>query len=139
MQRALSYPWIYLVEFVLWLVFGICLIGLVAFLSSTPVAELGLHGKALPGNWEAAYLNHGKYLRGFLVSRHPLLFGFTTFLFVSAFVAQWIVDKKIRLQVRTGGNARVRGHRISRILFALGGMAFIWYLTKSVFVGVLPA
>jgi len=58
----LRFPWIYVIEFALFVSLGAGLLATCAFVASKPVAELRLEGKALPPNWEAAVPNHGRFL-----------------------------------------------------------------------------
>ena len=71
MSRALAYPWIYGTQLLAWLAMFGSFFLVMSFFMATPVAELDLGGKSLPSHWEAAYLDHGKYLRGYRIGTNP--------------------------------------------------------------------
>ena len=139
MRRALEYPWIYALEFAVWLVFACCLFMVVSFTLVAPIAELDLHGRSLPGNWEAAYLDHGQYIRGYLISRHPLWFGFVSLILICAFVAQWLIGREIKGQLQAGDPARARAHRVAHLLFVIGVLVIGGIAMKLVLFRVSPA
>jgi len=68
MLRSLKFPLLYVIEafLVVPLLGGFVLT--VSFLAAKPVSSFDLGGKSLPPGWDAAYLNHGRYLRGYLVA-----------------------------------------------------------------------
>jgi hypothetical protein len=134
-----SYPWIYLLQFAVWLLFATCLIAMASFVIATPVSELDLHGKVLPPDWEAAYYNHGKYVRGFPIASYPIWFGAVCLLLLCAFVAQWQLGREVQSQIRTIGADRVRKHKIMHLLFVVGVLVYGWVAMKFVLVGVVPA
>ena len=139
MERLRSHPWIYLTQFLVWLIFATCFIAMASFVIATPVAELDLHDKVLPSNWEAAYYNHGTYIRGFLIESHPVWFGVVLLILLVTFLAQWQLNREIKSQVQAGGPRRERNHRIMHLLFVFGALVYGWVVVKLLLVGVVPA
>jgi len=64
MLKQLKFPLIYIVEFLLWLPLLAGFAITTSFLAAKPIATLDLQGKSLPASWEAAVLNHGRFLEG---------------------------------------------------------------------------
>src|ERR1700733_2071677 len=78
--RDLKFPWLYVLEVLLLVPLMGAFVGVISFLAARPVGSLDLKGRALPAGWTAAYPNHGRYLRGYLIADHRL--GFAALLFL---------------------------------------------------------
>jgi hypothetical protein len=138
MRGLLKFPWIYVTEFLLWCLFACAGVFLASFALSVPIAELDLGVKSLPSDWEAAYPNHGNYVRGYLVSRHPFWFGLLVLVITLTCTTMWLVSVEIKRQVKAGGPSRERTHKIAQALFVVALFALGLLAMKTVLVGVVP-
>ena len=111
----------------------------VSFVAATSVAELDLGGKSLPADWEAAYLNHGKFLRGYLIENHPLAFAMTIVLLVGSFAGLWLMSRHIKARAETGADPRTRMDNLVNAAELAAAIAIGIVVYKLLFIGTLPA
>jgi hypothetical protein len=139
MLATLRFPWIYVLELLLWVPLCAGFVAITAFLGSTPIAELGLVGKSLPLSWEAAVSNHGRFLEGFLIGSPPLAFvGALVLLFGSATVL-YLVQRAQLNQLREATGRMANAHRAAQTLVFVA-IAITFYLVFTNFLtGVVPA
>lgn len=124
MLRQLKFPLVYLLEVALMPLLMAAFFGVVSFLAAEPVAQLDLGGKSLPAHWDAAYFNHGEYLRGFIITQHPAAFAMAVLLFAGLGTLTVLLRKAQAAQAAEAGDPRA--HKIARTLsfIAFGAMAF---------------
>jgi hypothetical protein len=108
-----------------------------SFVMATPVAELALKGKSLPAHWEAAYLDHGSYIPGYLIDKHPLLFALCIVAMVSAMGSQWPIRRALSRQIQEGGEPRARMDKIVRggsvvVAFVLIMLAYKFLVERAI-------
>jgi hypothetical protein len=139
MPRALAYPWIYVTELLVWLVFISSFFVVVSFASATPIAELDPGGKSPPSHWEAAYRDHGWYLRAYLVSKHPFQFALSLSVLILSFFALRAIKNEQASQVHDGGESRARAHTIANRTLASVVFIFIMFVFKFLVSQAIPA
>ena len=137
MARALAYPWIYVTQLSGWLVLFGSLFFMMSFFMATPIAELDLGGKSLPSHWEAAYLDHGTYIRAYLIPRHPFLFAFSVAVWITTLLALPLVRRELARQIHEGGELRARADKIARrtslmVGFVLTVLAFRFLVVRAI-------
>ena len=131
-----KFPLLYIFEAALWAALIPEFFLNVAFLASTPVGSLHLEGRSLPPGWEAAYPNHGRYVRGYLIGHHPLAFaGVLVLLLITAAALLFVQVAELRQRAATGPSL-VR--RIAQgavfLLVVAQGYIYGWH----VFFGIAP-
>jgi hypothetical protein len=139
MSRALVYPWIYVTQLVGWLVLFGSFFFAISFMMATPIAELDLGGKSLPSDWEAAYKDHGAYLKAYLLYKHPFLFALSVAVLISAVLAQSRVRRELARQILEGGEPRARADKIVRNTSVLIGFVLTLLAFKFLVVRAYPA
>ena len=72
MKLRLPFPWIYLADFILCFVLLTGLFAAISFCLAAPAANLGVEGALLPGDWEAAVSNFGRFYRWYLPGNHKM-------------------------------------------------------------------
>ena len=139
MLKSLKFPLIYVVEALLWLPLLAAFYGAALFLAATPIANLELQGKSLPASWEAAVANHGKFLQGYLISSHPVIFALTLAVLLSSAFLLFRVHKVQAAQRQAARSSGAMAHTIAHgCVFAL--LAVVGYLfVTRVLVGVSAA
>jgi hypothetical protein len=136
--ERLRFPWIYVVEFVLWIPLGVSFVVTVTFLASKPVTELELGGRSLPPTWEAAVPNHGKFLEGYLLSRHPAVFGAALALLFASAALLYVVHKEQLRQAKTASGKEALAHKGAlAVVFAAIAATGYFALTRFL-VGMSP-
>ena len=139
MLKTLKFPWLYIIELVLWLPLLAGFVTTVAFVAAKPIASLDLQGRSLPATWEAAVSNRGKFLEGYLISNHPTAFAFGVLLLLGAAVALYPVYKAQLSQRQSDGESRVTAHKIAHVCVAVALMGLSYFLFTQYLVGVSPA
>lgn len=110
--------------------------GAMSFLATQPIASLELQGKALPAGWEAAIPNHGKFLQGYLISNHSVIFALTIALLVGTSLLLYQVQKAQSVQREASGSAGAKAHTLAHsCVFAVLALAG-YLLVTQVLVGV---
>ena len=139
MLAKLRFPWLYVIELLLWISVAAGFLAASAFVASKPVAELQLQGKALPPTWEAAVPSHGRFLEGYLVSSHPLAFACVLALLVGSVAVLYAVHRAQLGQLRAAIGRMAVAHKVAQtVVFAtVAAMGYV-VLTKYL-VGVAPA
>lgn len=139
MLKNLKFPLLYVAEVLLFIPFEAGFVGISAFLDAKPLDTLDLHGKSLPSNWEAAVPNHGKFLPGYLIANHPIMFAFTIVLLLGSVALLYRVQRAQALQLKEAHVASANAHKIARgVVFAVWA-AITFVLVMRVLVGVSPA
>jgi len=138
MLKRLKFPWIYVIELVLWLPLVTGFIATIAFVASQPITDLKLAGKSLPKTWEAAVPNHGKSLEGYLINSHPFAFAAALVLFLASAVSLYHVHKAQLWQLKNAPGLAT-AHKLAQagvfaILAALG-----YVVLTQLLVGVSPS
>src|SRR5688572_14572971 len=110
MLKQLKFPLIYIVEFLLWLPLLAGFAITTSFLAAKPIATLDLQGKSLPASWEAAVLNHGRFLEGYLISSHPFTFSLGLALLAASIAVLYLVHKAQAFQRQSDGPAHSTAH-----------------------------
>lgn len=139
MLSRMKFPLLHLLEVLLWLPMIGSFVAVTSFISADPISMLDLHGKVLPAHWEAAVYNHGRYLQGFVLSRHPVAFGLSAALLIGTAVLNFLVRKAQMAQMAGSAPSSVRHHRIAQatVFGAVGALFYV--LVMHVLVGVAPA
>ena len=139
MLERLPFPATYFLEAVLFLAVVFGFLGAVSFFAAVPVAELDLQGKALPAHWDAAVMNHGRYLQGHLISSQPAIFGLVMALLLGSGCLLILVQRATAAQrINAGASGRAAHYIAQGGVFAVVG-AVIHLLVMHVLVGVHPA
>ena len=111
-------------------------VGVTSFLAADPVASLDLHGKHLPATWEAAVPNHGNFLRGYLISNHPVAFAAVVALLIASGVTLYFIHRAQLAQRSAAQGAQLRLHKIANVcvfaVWGLYGYILIWHLLLGV-------
>lgn len=110
MNMRLSFPWIYVIEVLLWLPLLGAFFALASFLAAQPAIELLAAGKPIPTGWEAAVKNHGMYYEWYLISTHVLLFGITVAVFIGAAIGMFVVRRTEKLLLEHGDPQVTKWH-----------------------------
>jgi hypothetical protein len=139
MIKDLKFPWLYVIEFGLWLPLMLGFYMSVSFLAAAPIAGLELHGKSLPLTWEAAVPSHGRFLRGYIISNHPTAFAFGIVLLAGSAVAIYPVRKAQAVQSKVSGPGIAGKHKAANISVMAALAAVSYFVISHVFVGVVPA
>ena len=139
MPGSLKFVRLYVAELLLWLPLLAGFYALTAFLAAEPVATLDLGGRSLPAGWKAAVPNHGRYLQGYLIERHPVSFGLALVALLGSGGALYLVHRAQARQRRAEGASAVTAHRIAHagVFVVLGVAAFAWM--RLMLAGVAPA
>jgi hypothetical protein len=138
MLERLRFPWIYVVELVLWIPLAAGFVATVTFLASKPVIELELGGRSLPPTWEAAVPNHGRFLEGYLVSGHPVAFGAALALLFASAALLYPVHKEQLRQAKAASGREALAHK-GALAVSFAAVAAAGYFGLSRFlVGVVP-
>ena len=127
MLRELKFPLIYAVELLLWASLLTAFYGMVSFLASKPIHSLNLQGKSLPGHWEAAVPNHGKYLQGYLVSSHPVAFSLVVVALLCNTFLLYLAHKAQSAQRQAGGSSGALAHKVAHgsVVTILAGLGYL--------------
>jgi hypothetical protein len=139
MLKTLKFPWLYIIELVLWLPLLAGFATTVAFVAAKPIASLDLQGRSLPVTWEAAVANHGKFLEGYLIAKHPAAFAFGVLLLLGAAALLYPVYKAQLWQRQSDGESRLAAHKIAHVCVAAALVALGYFLLNHYLVGVSPA
>jgi hypothetical protein len=139
MLKDLKFPLLYVAEVLLFLPLLAGFVGIISFLAAAPLSTLDLRGKSLPADWEAAVPNHGKFLPGYLIANHPIMFAFTIVLLLGSVAVLYRVQRAQALQLKEAHVASANSHKIARgVVFAVWA-AITFVLVMRVLVGVSPA
>jgi hypothetical protein len=138
MLKQLKFPYIYIVEFLIWLPLLTGFAITASFLAARPIATINLQGKSLPTSWEAAVANHGRFLEGYLISSHPLAFCFGLALLAASIAVLYAVHKEQAFQRQSDGPSHRTAHMIAN--FAVGGALLIigYFVFTNFLVGIEP-
>jgi hypothetical protein len=136
--KNVKFPLLYVAEILLFIPLLASFVGVNAFLGARGLDTLDLHGKSLPVSWEAAISNHGKFLPGYLIANHPLVFvSFVLLLIGSAFALHQV--RKVQALQRKEASANTVAHRVAQgIVFGVWAIT-VYVLVMYVLVGVSPA
>jgi hypothetical protein len=114
-------------------------VGIVAFWDAPSLGMLNLQGKSLPATWEAAIPNHGKFLPGYLIANHPIVFASVIALHLGSPGILFRIHKAQALQRKKETSVGETAHKIAQgSVFAVWA-AIIYILVTRVLVGVSPA
>lgn len=139
MLKSVRFPFLYVIEFLLWFPLLAGFANTASFLAAKPIASLDFQGKSLPPSWEAAVANHGGFLEGFLVSSHPLRFGLGLALLAGASVALYPVYQAQMSQRQAADQSHKIAHNIAHFVVAAGLVAIGYFALTHVLVSVAPA
>jgi hypothetical protein len=106
--RGLPSPWIYVVKFAALAVAFTGALLLWTFVAATPIAELDLGGKSLPGSWQLAIRDHDRYFEAFTIAGNPTRFGVGLLLVAVGLPGLVLAQRAIRRQIEAGGELRDR-------------------------------
>jgi hypothetical protein len=136
MLSRLPFPLIYVLEALVVVPLLGGFVAVTSFLAADPVASLNLHGKHLPSTWEAAVPNHGNFLRGYLISNHPVAFAAAVALLIVSAVALYPIHREQVAQRTAAQGAQLRLHKIANAcvfaVWGLYGYILIWHLLVGV-------
>jgi hypothetical protein len=139
MLSRLPFPLIYVLEALVVVPVLGGLVGVTSFLAAKPVASLDLHGKHLPATWEAAVPNHGNFLRGHLISNHPVAFAAFVALLIASGIALYLIHRAQLAQRSAAQGAQLRLHNIANaFVFAVWGL-YGYILVMHLLAGVPAA
>jgi hypothetical protein len=138
MIKTLRFPLLYVLEAVLFIPLCAGFVSTVSFLAARPLAELDLRGRALPATWEAAVANHGKFLRGYLIRNHPVVFSAVIVTLLGTATALYCVHREQTVQRAAVHGPVLRAHNVANAcMFALW-VLLSYVLVTRVLVGVSP-
>lgn len=139
MLERIKFPFIYILELLIWLPLLISFDVVTQFLSSKPVDDLDLQGKSLPATWEAAVPSHGKFLQGYLISHHPVAFACSAAAMIGlGFLLYRVNRAQVAQRAAAGTDGRRRHTIVNGLVFAtlaLNGYVFLtrfWVGTSAV-------
>ncbi len=139
MLQRLPFPVIYALEALVVVPLLGGLVVVESFLAAQPFASLDLRGKHLPTNWEAAVPNHGTFLRGYLINKHPIAFAASVAVIVLSAVALFQIHRAQTAQSAAAQGQMVRRHAFARFcVFAFWGLCG-YLLVIRLLVGISPA
>jgi len=136
--KNLKFPLLYVAEVLLFIPWLAGLVGTSAFLSAKPLDTLDLHSKSLPSNWEAAVPNHGKFLPGYLIANHPIIFVSVVLLQLGSVAILYRVYKALESQRKESSVSAV-AHKIAQGSVIAVWMVMIYSLVMHLLVGEYPA
>lgn len=136
--KKLKFPWLYILELLLWFPLIAGFIVTIGFLEAKPIASLALQGKTLPRHWEAAVASHGKYIEWYLIANHPMAFTGGLLLLVLSVIALYRVHRAQLWQQKNVLGEHSRLHKIARfcVMATLAILGYI-FLTQYL-VGISP-
>ena len=137
MLRNLKFPLLYIFEALLLVPLTGGFVLTVSFLAAKPISSFNLGGKSLPAGWSAAYINHGRYLRGYLVKDHPIAFAAVLILLLLTLTALYRVHKAQVAQRNAGVSSR--SHKVAQACVLLVFAALGYTLLAHLFYGVSPS
>ena len=139
MLEKLKFPLVYVLEALLFLAVVAGFLGAASFLAAVPIAEIELQGKSLPAHWDAAVVNHGRYLQGHLISNQPVAFAFVVAVLLGSGYMLVLVQSARLTQRKEAGPSGRTAHNIAQAcVFAIVG-ALMYFLVMHVLVGVNAA
>jgi hypothetical protein len=137
--KNLKFPLLYAAEALLFVPLLAGFVGIVAFWDAQPLGMLNLQGKSLPATWEAAIPNHGKFLPGYLIANHPIVFASVIALHLGSAAILFRIHKAQALQRKRETSVGETAHKIAQgSVFAVWAV-IIYILVTRVLVGVSPA
>lgn len=136
MLTKLKFPWLYVLELVVWAPLIASFIAITLFIGAETPGSPELQGKALPVGWEAAVSNRGNYLRGYLIENHLFVFVLLLFSLAASTVLLFFIHRAQMAQREIEAETRRIAHKIAQSV-VFGTLVFSGYLLLSrVLVGV---
>jgi hypothetical protein len=138
MLKTARFPILHIIEIVLWLPLLASFVSVVSFIASQPIASLNLEGKSLPSSWEAAVPNHGRFLPGYVVANHPIMFTCSLLGLAGSAAMLYVVHRAQMTQQAEASPELKRAHKIGQICVVAAVAAMSYILVMRVLVGVSP-
>jgi hypothetical protein len=139
MLKSMRFPFLYVIEFLLWVSLLAGFANTTSFLAAKPIANFDLQGKSLPPSWEAAIANHGGFLEGFLISSHPFRFSLGVALLIVSAVALYPVNRAYVSLLQTADRSRKIVHYIAHFVVTATLVAIGYFVFTQVVISVAPA
>jgi hypothetical protein len=134
MKSLLRFPWLYVLEAVLWLPVTGGAMSVLSFLNAESAAELLAKGKAIPPGWEAAVRNHGFYYEWHLISTHVFHFIASLVVAVGAAIAISLIRKTEHALLKAADPQIKKWHVLANVLVTLVVVGVSYLFVVKIFV-----